>query len=225
MSASFSRSPRAQLSLNRTQEVGCAGLIHRQVAFVAHPNELITRVPLTRSRGPFGDGVDQVIRRWFNRNVGLWRSHRRFDFCDGSTVAMDTMLHIESFEDPLKGDSCYRFRWWPAQKDTPFSKNSSYLTTGAIEAYLIGHQLYRSRGYFCGSPIRSRIRQVDEQEVVFESHYMEWDVLEHIRLVDDARYRARSIYSWQNSTLALVEVHHEVREDLSAEEAAQAIAS
>ena len=225
MSASFSRSPRAQLSLNRTQEVGCAGLIHRQVAFVAHPNELITRVPLTRSRGPFGDGVDQVVRRWFNRNVGLWRSHRRFDFCDGSTVAMDTMLHIESFEDPLKGDSCYRFRWWPAQKDTPFSKDSSYPTTGAIEAYLIGHQLYRSRGYFCGSPIRSHIRQVDEQEVVFESHYMEWDILEHIRLVDDARYRARSIYSWQNSTLALVEVHHEVREDLPAGEAAQAIAS
>lgn len=187
-----------------------------------HPSELITRVPLTKGHGPFGNGVDQVVRRWFNRNVGLWRSHRRFDFCDGSTVAMDTMLRIESFEDPLKGDACYRFRWWPAQEDTPFGRNPPYAITGTIEAYLIGHQLYRSRGYFCGSPTRSRIRQVDEQEVVFESHYMEWDILEHIRLVDDARYRARSIYSWQNSTLSLVEVHHEVREDLSTEEVAQA---
>ncbi len=190
-----------------------------------HPNELITRVPLTRVCGPFGNGVDQVVRRWFSRNLGLWRSHRRFDFCDGRTVAMDTMLRIESFEDPLRGDSCYRFRWWPAQTDTPFGQDSPYPTTGAIEAYLIGHQLYRSRGYFCGSPIRSHIRQVDEQEVVFESHYMEWDILEHIRLVDDARYRARSIYSWQNSALALVEVHHEVREDQSAGEATQAMAN
>ncbi|OOV35855.1 hypothetical protein BV53_02810 [Candidatus Synechococcus spongiarum LMB bulk15N] len=169
--------------------------------------------------------MDQVVRRWFNRNLGLWRSHRRFDFSDGSTVSMDTMLRIESFEDPLKGDSCYRFRWWPVRKDTAFSQDSPYATTGTMEAYLIGHQLYRSRGYFCGSPTRSHIRQVDEQEVVFESHYMEWDILEHIRLVDDARYRARSIYSWQNSTLTLVEVHHEVREDPAADEAAQAATS
>lgn len=192
---------------------------------MVHPNELITRVPLTKGfGGPFGNGVDQVIRRWFNRNVGLWRSHRRFDFCDGSTVAMDTMLRIESFEDPLKGDACYRFRWWPAQEETPtpFGPTSPYATTGTIEAYLIGHQLYRSRGYLCGSPTRSRIRQVDEQEVVFESHYMEWDILEHIRLVDDARYRARSVYSWKNRTLELAEVHHEVREDPSADEAEQA---
>jgi len=180
---------------------------------VPHPNELITRVPPTSAGGPFGQGVDQVIRRWFNRNLGLWRSYRRFDFPNGGTMVMDTMLRIESFDDPLKGDSCYRFCWWPLQKETPFDHNSPYATKGSIEAYLIGHQLYRSRGYLCGSPIRSHIRQVDEHEVVFESHYMEWDILEHIRLVDDARYRARSIYSWQNSTLALVEVHHEERED------------
>jgi hypothetical protein len=82
---------------------------------------------------------------------------------------------------------------------------------GTLEAYLCGHQLRRSRGYLCGSPTKSQIRQVDEHELVFESHYLEWDILEHIRLVDMDRYRARSIYSWCNGELVLAEVHHEER--------------
>ncbi|MFM7267715.1 MAG: hypothetical protein ACKOZT_03890, partial [Cyanobium sp.] len=52
---------------------------------------------------------------------------------------------------------------------------------------------------------------VDEHEVVFESHYLEWDILEHIRLADQDRYRSRSIYSWRNGELDLAEVHHEIR--------------
>jgi hypothetical protein len=80
-----------------------------------------------------------------------------------------------------------------------------------MEAYLCGHQLRRSRGYLCGSPTRSQIRQVDEHEVVFESHYQAWDILEHIRLVDQDRYRARSIYSWCDGQLELSETHHEIR--------------
>jgi hypothetical protein len=80
-----------------------------------------------------------------------------------------------------------------------------------MEAYLCGHQLRRSRGYLCGSPTRSQIRQVDEHELIFESHYQEWDIIEQIRLVDQDRYRARSIYSWRDGILDLAEIHHEIR--------------
>jgi hypothetical protein len=80
-----------------------------------------------------------------------------------------------------------------------------------MEAYLCGHQLRRSRGYMCGSPTKSQIRQVDEHELIFESHYREWDILENIRLVDQDRYRSRSIHSWKDGALELVEIHHESR--------------
>ncbi|MGE4582380.1 MAG: hypothetical protein AAEC03_08535, partial [Synechococcus sp.] len=58
----------------------------------------------------------------------------------------------------------------------------------------------------------TRLRQVDEHETILESHYQQWDILEHIRLVDQDRYRYRAIYSWENGELAIVEHHHEIRE-------------
>jgi hypothetical protein len=54
-------------------------------------------------------------------------------------------------------------------------------------------------------------RQVDEHETILESHYQQWDILEHIRLVDQDRYRYRAIYSWENGDLSIVEHHHEIR--------------
>ena len=80
-----------------------------------------------------------------------------------------------------------------------------------MEAYLCGHQLRRSIGFLSGLQTKSQIRQVDEHEMIFESHYQEWDILEHIRLVDQDRFRSRSIYSWRNGELDLAEVHHETR--------------
>ena len=35
--------------------------------------------------------------------------------------------------------------------------------------------------------------------------------VEHIRLIDQDRYRARSIYSWKDGELELAETHHEIR--------------
>ncbi len=80
-----------------------------------------------------------------------------------------------------------------------------------MEATLWGHQLQRSRGYLNGDPVRTRLRQVDEHETILESHYQQWDILEHIRLVDQDRYRYRAIYSWENGELSIVEHHHEIR--------------
>ena len=155
--------------------------------------------------------LDSSLRRWFSRNLGLWRSRRLYFFADGDVLRVDMMLRVESFSEPIEGDAAYRFSWWPEKDFDFFEKKPRFVPTGSMEAYLCGHQLRRSRGYLCGSPTKSQIRQVDEHEVVFESHYQEWDILEHIRLVDQDRYRARSIYSWKDGELELAETHQEIR--------------
>jgi hypothetical protein len=155
--------------------------------------------------------LDSNLRRWFSRNLGLWRSQRLYFFADGEALRVDMMLRVEIFSEPIEGDAAYRFTWWPETDYDFFDKKPRYVPTGTMEAYLCGHQLRRSRGYLCGSPTKSQIRQVDEHELIFESHYQAWDILEHIRLVDQDRYRARSIYSWKDGVLELAETHHEIR--------------
>ena len=61
------------------------------------------------------------------------------------------------------------------------------------------------------SPGISNIRQVDEHELIFESHHENWDILEHTRLIDQDRYRSRVIYRWDKRHLKVVENHHEIR--------------
>ena len=155
--------------------------------------------------------LDSSLRRWFARNLGLWRSRRLYFFADGDVLRVDMMLRVEGFSEPVEGEAAYRFSWWPDKEYDFFDRKPRYVREGTMEAYLCGHQLRRSRGYLCGSPTKSQFRQVDEHELIFESHYQEWDILEHIRLVDQDRYRARSIYSWRNGDLELSEIHHEER--------------
>jgi hypothetical protein len=168
---------------------------------------LLRKDPLPASRIQ----LDSSLRRWFSRNLGLWRSRRLYFFADGEALRVDMMLRVESFSEPIEGEAAYRFTWWPEEDYQFFEKQPRYVPTGTMEAYLCGHQLRRSRSYLCGSPSKSQIRQVDEHELIFESHYQEWDILEHIRLVDQDRYRARSIYSWKDGALELAETHHEIR--------------
>ncbi len=164
--------------------------------------------------------LDSNLKRWFARNLGLWRSRRLYFFADGEDLRVDMMLRVESFSEPVEGDAAYRITWWPEQPYEFFEKKPRYVPEGKMEAYLCGHQLRRSRGYLCGTPTKSQIRQVDEHELIFESHYLQWDILEQIRLVDQDRYRSRSIHSWKDGVLELVEIHHEIR----VEEAGAAIA-
>jgi hypothetical protein len=155
--------------------------------------------------------LDNTLKRWFSRNLGLWRSRRLYFFADGDVLRVDMLLRVEGFSEPIEGEAAYRFTWWPEKEYDFFDRKPRYVRTGTMEAYLCGHQLRRSAAYLCGSPSKSQIRQVDEHELIFESHYQEWDILEHIRLVDQDRYRARSIYSWRNGELELSEIHHEER--------------
>ncbi|MFM7675034.1 MAG: hypothetical protein ACKO5F_05515 [Synechococcus sp.] len=155
--------------------------------------------------------LDTSLRRWFNRNLGLWRSRRMYFFPDDEVLRVNMLLRVESFSEPIEGEAAYRFTWWPEKEYDFFERKPRYVREGTMNAYLCGHQLRRTRGYLAGSPTRSQIRQVDEHELIFESHYQEWDILEHIRLVDQDRFRARSIYSWSDGNLELVETHHEIR--------------
>ncbi len=155
--------------------------------------------------------LDSNLRRWFSRNLGLWRSRRLYFFPDEEPIRVDMVLRVESFSEPIEGDAAYRFTWWPEKEYDFFDRKPRYSREGTMEAYLCGHQLRRSQSHLFAFPSKSQIRQVDEHELVFETHHQEWDVLEHIRLVDQDRYRSRSIYSWCNGELELAEVHHEIR--------------
>ena len=55
------------------------------------------------------------------------------------------------------------------------------------------------------------IKQVDEHEMIFESSYKDWYILEHTRLVESDNYRFRVIYSWNKNKLKIVENHHEIK--------------
>lgn len=174
------------------------------------------RVPLTApnlSAGVPSIQVDSNLRRWFARNLGLWRSRRQYLFSDDQVMHLDMNLKMEEFAEPNAGETRYRFSWWPegAQNDDFFTRKPWYEREGVMEATLWGHQLQRTRGYLNADPVRTRVRQVDEHETILESHYQQWDILEHIRLVDQDRYRYRAIYSWENGDLSIVEHHHEIR--------------
>ena len=161
--------------------------------------------------------LDSHLRRWFARNLGLWRSRRQYLFPDDEVLSLDMMIRVEIFAESPSGQPRYRFTWWPEHDTDFFERKPRYRREGVMEATLNGHQLQRDQAYLEAVPVRTRIRQVDEHEVIFESHYGDWHILEHTRLIDQDRYRSRAIYSWEHGELAIVEHHHETRmEDASA---------
>ena len=167
----------------------------------------------SRSEGgvPSRIQLDSSLRRWFNRNLGLWRSRRTYFFPDDEVMRVDMRVRVESYSQPVEGDAAYRFTWWPEKEYDFFERKPGYSREGSMVACLCGHQLRRSGSYLDSARSKSQIRQVDEHELMFESHYEEWAILEHIRLVDQDRYRARSIFSWRHGALEISETHHEIR--------------
>ena len=173
-----------------------------------------SRVPPSNARhGPLDSRIqlDSTHRRWFNRNLGLWRSRRQYFFPDDEVLRLDMLLRVEAYG-PVPGqDARYHFTWWTEADHGFYERKPEYAREGQMEGVLSGHQLLRSAGFHESEPHRSQIRQVDEHELVFESRYKQWDVLEHMRLIDQDRHRSRSIYSWRDGQLDLVEIHHEIR--------------
>jgi len=154
---------------------------------------------------------DSNLRRWFRRNIGLWHSKRQYFFNEEQAVNLEMYINIAKLN---RGDTeveSYRFNWWCEDEKDFFIKRPTYKSKGEISAQLKGHQLIRESSYLTNSPGISNIRQVDEHELIFESNYDSWHVLEHTRLIDQDKFRSRTIYSWFKDKLKIVENHHEIR--------------
>ena len=156
--------------------------------------------------------INSNLRRWFKRNIGLWNSQRIYFLKEkNKNYNISMNLKIESLESKNAWESHYRFTWHPCDQYTFFEDNPEFKEKGEMEAYLQGHQLIRENFYLSDKKGISNIRQVDEHEMIFESTYDNWHILEHTRLVDMDNLRFRVIYSWNDNNLKIVESHHETR--------------
>jgi len=154
---------------------------------------------------------DSNLRRWFSRNIGLWHSKRQYFFDEEKAINLEMYIKVAKLPQNNSGFESYRFRWWCEDESDFFINRPKYKSEGEITARLQGHQLIRESSYLSDSPGMSNIRQVDEHELIFESNYDNWHVLEHTRLIDQDKFRSRIIYSWFNEKLKIVENHHEIR--------------
>ncbi len=156
--------------------------------------------------------LDSNLRRWFSRNVGLWKSHRSYFLKEKSKVYNICMfLKIEAMSNKDPWQAHYKFSWYPEKKYSFFEDNPRYKEKGTMKAYIQGHQLIREKFYLSEKKGMSNIKQIDEHEMIFESSYDHWHILEHTRLVDMDNFRFRVIYSWRGNNIEIVENHHEVR--------------
>ncbi|MCR8540434.1 MAG: hypothetical protein JJ848_008790 [Prochlorococcus marinus CUG1439] len=156
--------------------------------------------------------LNSNLKRWFSRNIGLWKSNRTY-FLDEvqKTYTLRMNIKIEALENKSEWESQYKFTWYPDKKYDFFKENPQYKEKGEMKAFLKGHQLVRENFYLSSAGGISNIKQVDEHEMIFESSYEDWFILEHTRLVDSDNYRFRVIYSWNQNKLKIVENHHEIK--------------
>ena len=154
---------------------------------------------------------DSNLRRWFARNIGLWHSRRQYIFDEEKAINLEMYINVSKLIQSDSGFESYRFKWWCKDEKDFFVRRPRYKSEGEITARLHGHQLIRDCSYLSDSSGISNIKQVDEHEMIFESNYDNWHVLEHTRLIDQDKFRSRTIYSWFNDDLKIVENHHEAR--------------
>ena len=156
--------------------------------------------------------INSNLKRWFSRNLGLWKSNRTYFFEDlKKTYNLCMNLKIEALKNKKEWESHYKFSWYPEKRYHFFEENSHYKEKGEMKAFIRGHQLIREKFYLSNVDGISNIKQVDENEMIFESTYDDWYIIEHTRLVDSDNYRFRVIYSWKENKLKIVENHHEIK--------------
>ena len=152
-----------------------------------------TSVGIDRLRIDF----DSNLRRWFGRNIGLWHSRRQYFFDEENAIYLDMYINISKLIGCDSEFENYRFKWWCEDAKDFFIKRPSYKSEGEITVRLQGHQLIRDSSYLSDSP--------------GISNYDNWHILEHTRLIDQDKFRSRTIYSWFGDKLKIVENHHEIR--------------
>ena len=156
--------------------------------------------------------LNSNLKRWFSRNIGLWKSERSYFMHKKNkkyNICMN--LKIEGLTNKDEWKSHFKFSWSPSGKYEFFDENPEFSESGEMEAYLKDHQLIREKFYLSNKKGISNIKQVDEHEMIFESSYEDWYIIEHTRLIDMDNFRYRVIYSWNRNNLEIVETHHETR--------------
>ena len=156
--------------------------------------------------------LDSNLKRWFSRNIGLWKSNRTYFLEEeNKTYNLCMYLQMEALINKNEWESHYKFSWYPEKKYSFFEDNPKYKEKGEMKVFIKGHQLIREKFYLSNIDGISNIKQVDEHEMIFESSYEDWYILEHTRLVDEDNYRFRVIYSWNKNKLKIIENHHEIK--------------
>ena len=156
--------------------------------------------------------IDSNLKRWFTRNIGLWKSNRTYFLEEAKkTYNLSMNIRIQALKNINEWESHYKFNWYTDKNYPFFNENPQYKEKGEMKAFIRGHQLVRENFYLSDIDGISNIRQVDEHEMIFESSYDDWYILEHTRLLDEDKYRFRVIYSWNKNELKIVENHHEIK--------------
>ena len=139
---------------------------------------------------------DSNLRRWFGRNIGLWHSKRQYFFEEEKAINLEMYINVAKLIQIETKFESYQFKWWCEDEKDFFIKRPRYKSKGEIIARLQGHQLIRDCSYLLDSQSTSNIRQVDEHEMIFESNYDNWHVLEHTRLIDQDKFN--KLFSWDS---------------------------
>ena len=55
---------------------------------------------------------DTNLRRWFSRNIGVWRSRRQYFFEQEDVLHLEMFISIEELKSNNEDGICYKFSWW-----------------------------------------------------------------------------------------------------------------
>jgi len=88
--------------------------------------------------------LNNNLKRWFSRNIGLWQSNRTY-FLDKpqKTYNLSMNINIQALESKSEWETHYKFTWYPEKKYNFFEENPQYKERGEMRAFLKGHQLMR----------------------------------------------------------------------------------
>jgi len=74
----------------------------------------------------FGENPPEInlnsnLKRWFSRNIGLWKSNRTY-FLDEAqkTYNLSMNINIQALKSKSEWESHYKFTWYPEKKNNFF---------------------------------------------------------------------------------------------------------
>ena len=71
--------------------------------------------------------LNSNLKRWFSRNIGLWKSNRTYFFEEEKKAYNLIMnINIQSLKKNSEWESYYKFNWYPEKKYNFFEENPQY---------------------------------------------------------------------------------------------------